>query len=113
MSYDVAIGKCRGITETSVEVWVDGSVVRRLQPDSSWQKDGISVLRVPIEACSRTRAPKLKEEVFLGSEQVNSALRGSLDIDGSGTFESVRLSRLIPEVDSPVARPVSRKNTWR
>jgi len=113
MSYDVGIGKCRSITETTVEVWADGSVVRRLQPDSSWQRDGVSVLRVPLAACSQTRAPKLHEEVFLGSGRIKAGLQGSLDVDGSGAFASVPLQVLIPQVDSPEAHPVAKKKAWR
>lgn len=113
MSYDVGIGKCRSISESLVEIWVDGSVVRRLQPNSPWQKAGVSVLRVPIEACSPTRAPKLHEEVFLGSGCIKPGLRGSLDVNGSGDYESVRLQELIPQVDAPRQQVVVRRNAWR
>lgn len=115
MSYDVGIGKCRAISESMVEVWVDGSVVRRLQPSSLWQRAGVSVLRVPIEACSQSRTLKLQEEVFLGSGRIEPGLQGSLDVDGNGQYESVRLQQLIPQVDEAQAKqpPVIRRNTWR
>ena len=45
MTFDVGIGKCRSVQSDSVDVWVDGSIVRRLAPETKWQRDGISVLQ--------------------------------------------------------------------
>ena len=55
MTFDVGIGKCRSVQSDSVDVWVDGSIVRRLAPETKWQRDGISVLQVPSKLCSRSR----------------------------------------------------------
>jgi len=114
MSFDVAIGKCRSTNHDSVEVWVDGSVVRRLVPESTWQQAGISVLRVPSSLCSaRSAASAPGEEVFLSSGLVGKRSTGLIDVDGTGEFVRVALAPLVPTIDEHVPPPTPKKATWR
>ena len=114
MTFDVGIGKCRSVQSDSVDVWVDGSIVRRLAPETKWQRDGISVLQVPVKLCSARHAVAVGEEVFLDTALINANSAGKLDVDGKGDYARTRLSLLVPTLDaSPAAPPPSRKASWR
>lgn len=113
MSFDVAIGKCRSVSDDCVEVWVDGSVVRRLVPGSTWQQAGISVLRVPSSLCSARSATTPGDEVFLGSGLVGKRSTGLIDVDGTGEFVRIPLAALVPTIDEHATPPTPRKVNWR
>ena len=113
MTFDVGIGKCRSVKSDSVDVWVDGSIVRRLAPETKWQRDGISVLQVPSKLCSARHPLAEGAEVFLDTALITASSVGKLDVDGSGEFAKARLSLLVPVVDTEVTPPPSRKATWR
>ena len=114
MTFDVGIGKCRSVQSDSVDVWVDGSIVRRLVPETKWQRDGISVLQVPAKLCSARHRVAVGEEVFLDTALINATSAGKLDVDGSGDYAKARLSLLVPTLDTATAPPVSsRKASWR
>ena len=84
MAFDIGIGKCRSITNDTVDVWVDSSVVRRILPDVAWKQAGISVLRIPQTVCSTVRPLVVGEEVFLGSDALNAKSFGQLDFHVPG-----------------------------
>ena len=114
MTFDVGIGKCRSVQSDSVDVWVDGSIVRRLAPETKWQRDGISVLQVPSKLCSARHRVAVGEEVFLDTGLINANSAGKLDVDGSGDFARARLSMLVPVIDpAPTPPTPSRKASWR
>lgn len=110
MSFDVGIGKCRSVQSDSVDVWVDGSIVRRLAPETKWQRDGISVLQVPAKLCSARHRLAAGEEVFLDAGLISANSAGRLDVEGTGDFAVARLSLLVPAIDrDAVPPPPSRK----
>jgi hypothetical protein len=114
MTFDVGIGKCRSVQSDSVDVWVDGSIVRRLAPETKWQRDGISVLQVPAKLCSARHRLAAGEEVFLDTGLINANSAGKLDVEGTGDFAKARLSLLVPAIDTnPAPPPPSRKASWR
>ncbi|MBD9438009.1 hypothetical protein IB223_18065 [Pseudoxanthomonas sp. PXM03] len=114
MAFDVGIGKCRSVSSDSVEVWVDGSIVRRLVPETKWQRDGISVLHVPSKLCSARHPLTVGEEVFLDTGLINANSVGKLDVAGGGEFAKARLSMLVPTIDpTPTPPQPSRKASWR
>ncbi|MCL6711457.1 hypothetical protein M8R20_31150 [Pseudomonas sp. R2.Fl] len=113
MAFDIGIGKCRSITDDTVDVWVDSSVVRRILPDVAWKQAGISVLRIPQTVCSTVRPLVVGEEVFLGSDALNAKSFGQLDFHGNGDFSRVGLGKLVPVLDESQPPPPSRKNSWR
>ena len=114
MAFDVGIGKCRSVSSESVDVWVDGSIVRRLAPETKWQRDGISVLQVPVKVCSPRHSLAAGAEVFLDTGLITANSAGKLDVDGSGAFAKARLSLLVPVIDPEVTPPPpSRKASWR
>ena len=113
MTFDVGIGKCRSVQSDSVDVWVDGSIVRRLAPETKWQRDGISVLQVPSKLCSTRHRVAVGEEVFLDTGLINANSAGKLDVNGSGEFARARLSLLVPSIDIDAKPPPSRKASWR
>ncbi|MBA3928021.1 hypothetical protein J2X02_001472 [Pseudoxanthomonas japonensis] len=114
MAFDVGIGKCRSVQSDSVDVWVDGSIVRRLVPETKWQRDGISVLQVPVKVCSPRHPVAVGGEVFLDTGLITATTVGKLDVDGSGDFAKTRLSLLVPTIDpTPTPPPPSRKASWR
>lgn len=113
MSFDVGIGKCRSISPDAVDVWVDGSVVRRIVPDSQWQRAGISILRIPLSLCSERHEVAEGEEVFIGSGLLGEKSNGLLDMLGNGEFVRIKLAPLIPEIDQDAPLPVARKTSWR
>lgn len=113
MAFDVGIGKCRSVSSDAVEVWADGSIVRRLMPETRWQRDGISVLQVPAKLCSARHRLAEGEEVFLDTGLINAHSAGKLDVNGSGEFARARLSLLVPSIDIDAKPPPSRKASWR
>ncbi|MFT3670307.1 MAG: hypothetical protein QM795_17435 [Pseudoxanthomonas sp.] len=113
MAFDVGIGKCRSVATDSVDVWVDGSIVRRLMPETKWQRDGISVLQVPVKLCSARHRVAVGEEVYLDTGLITANSAGKLDVDGSGDFAKARLSLLVPVIDVEITPPPSRKASWR
>ncbi|HEV7272377.1 hypothetical protein [Pseudoxanthomonas sp.] len=114
MTFDVGIGKCRSVQSDSVDVWVDGSIVRRLAPETKWQRDGISVLQVPAKVCSARHRVAVGEEVFLDTALINPNSAGKLDVEGSGDYAKARLSLLVPTLDpAPTPPTPSRKASWR
>jgi len=114
MAFDVGIGKCRSVSSDSVDVWVDGSIVRRLAPETKWQRDGISVLQVPVKVCSPRHSLAAGEEVFVDAGLINANSAGKLDVEGTGDFAKARLSLLVPALDAnPAPPPPSRKANWR
>lgn len=113
MAFDVGIGKCRSVSSDSVDVWVDGSIVRRLAPETKWQRDGISVLQVPVKICSPRHSLAVGAEVFLDTSLITATSAGKLDVEGTGTFAKARLALLVPEIDVDVVPPPSRKASWR
>lgn len=114
MTFDVGIGKCRSVQSDSVDVWVDGSIVRRLAPETKWQRDGISVLQVPVKVCSARHRVAVGEEVFLDTALINPNSAGKLDVEGSGDYAKARLSLLVPTLDpAPTPPTPSRKASWR
>ena len=114
MTFDVGIGKCRSVQSDSVDVWVDGSIVRRLAPETKWQRYGISVLQVPSKVCSARHRVAVGEEVFLDTALINPNSAGKLDVEGSGDYAKARLSLLVPTIDpTPAPPPPSRKASWR
>ena len=88
MTFDVGIGKCRSVQSDSVDVWVDGSIVRRLAPETKWQRDGISVLQVPSKLCSTRHRVAVGEEVFLDTGLINANSAGKLDVEAAEREQS-------------------------
>ncbi len=115
MAFDVGIGTCRAVSADAVEVWADSSIVRRLVPETKWQRNGISVLQVPAALCSSRHALLSGEEVYLDTARIDAKSHGTLDVEGDGRFARVRLALLVPQVDPhPQPAPViSRKGNWR
>ena len=93
---------------------MDGSIVRRLAPETKWQRDGISVLQVPAKVCSARHRVAVGEEVFLDTALINPNSAGKLDVEGSGDYAKARLSLLVPTLDpAPTPPTPSRKASWR
>lgn len=113
MSFDIGIGTCISVSESTVELHVDNSVVRKFFPESAWQREGISILRVPPAVCSTTRKPQVGEEVFLDAGALERNQKGSLDVGGSGVFKPVDLSRIAKGMTPSLAAPVTTKTRWR
>lgn len=114
MSFDIGIGKCIAVSRDTVDLHADISVVHKYFPDLPWQRQGTSVLRVPVSCCSTLRKPEVGEEVYLSEQSLGRNQKGWLDALGDGSFESVSLSRIVdgmsPGESPPSAAP---KVRWR
>ncbi|KRG70407.1 hypothetical protein [Pseudoxanthomonas dokdonensis] len=109
MSYDIGIGTCAEISDGQVEIRLDSAALSRLVPNQNWRRSGTSVLRLPAKLCSQKRPPAVGEEVYLQHQALQRSQKGSLDIDGDGSFSAVELSNLVKNLDPSATAPVAVK----
>jgi len=111
LMFDIAVGKCESIDQSSVTVRLDSAIVSRLIPGRAWSRSGTSILKISLRLCSERRPPKVGSETFLQREALLRNPLASLDLLGDGEFTPVRLRSLGTDTDPqlPEAAPVRGK----
>jgi hypothetical protein len=104
LSYDIAVGRCTGVTEQHALVKVEGAMLRRLRPGQAFGVQTKACLRVPLSVCSKQRTPRAGEELYLDYDSVSAGAEASLDVEGDGQFVPADIRLLVDKLD-PIPRP--------
>jgi hypothetical protein len=110
VAYDIGIGICTGIEARQVVVKLDSAMVSKFIPGSPWRRSGTSLLYVDPGLCSDRKPLEVGSEIYLGRERIGARATASLDINGDGRLETVKLQQLLDGLDpGPAPRPAKSK----
>ncbi len=109
MNFDIAIGTCIEIGDTSATVRLDNAMLRRLCPTLKVGVPPKARLRVPLAICSSRRPPRDGQELFLDYEQTLQAADAWLDSGGDGEFVAIDARVLASDIDPSTQPEPSRK----
>lgn len=105
MSFDVGLGRCIELTDESVTVKLDSSLVHKWFPSEPWHRPGTSLLRFDRKLCSTERPPALDGEIYVNTDSLKRKAVGSLDLDGKGVTRTVVDLRVIMDGVDPLPQP--------
>lgn len=105
MSFDVGLGRCTELTDESVTVKLDSSLVHKWFPLEPWHRPGTSLLKFDRKLCSAERPPQLDGEIYVNTDSLKRKAVGSLDLDGSGANRTVVDLRVILDGVEPLPAP--------
>ena len=105
MSFDVGLGRCTELTDESVTVKLDSSLVHKWFPLEPWHRPGTSLLKFDRKLCSTERPPQLDGEIYVSTDSLKRKAVGSLDLDGSGANRTIVDLRVILDGVDPLPPP--------
>lgn len=98
MSFDIAVGRCTGISGAVAEARLDGAMLRKLCPGIVFTVQPDARLRVPLSICSTQRPPREGEELFLDYDKTCGGAAARLDINGKGDYIDVDVRSLATDI---------------
>jgi hypothetical protein len=114
MAYDIGIGICTAIEAKQIAVKLDSAMVSKFIPGSPWRRSGTSLLYFDPALCSDRKLLEVGSETYLGRERIGARATASLDINGDGRLETVKLQQLLDGLDpGPAPKPAKSRSGKR
>ena len=104
MSFDIAIGRCLEVGKNFAVAKLDGAMLRKLRPASTFVGQPDVRLRVALSICSTRRPPCAGQELFLDYAKVLAGAETSLSTQELDDGVAVDV-RLIAYGMDPMPRP--------